>query len=348
MLMTSTAWPDGGLDDASVGALRAAAADAAGSVERALEVAGLARHAIGLLEQGTAGRFFAGLGALAAGDVTVARVVEPHLDALGILAQAGHAPAEDDARFGVFAAEAPGLRLDAVPDDAAPAGSPTWRLVGRKPWCSLASHLSDALLTARTPSGERRLFRVSLRDPGVTTNDELWLSRGMPLVPSGPVDFSDVPAEPVGEAGWYLDRPGFAWGGIGVAACWWGGGIGLVDALRAHAERKPDSELALAALGASAVDIAAAENAIAESARAIEAGDAAGRRGAAIAQRVRSTVRGRVDAIRARAVATLGPAPLTADDAYLARVSDLELYVQQDHGERDLARLGRLILDGEL
>ena len=38
MLMTSTAWPDSILDDASVGALRAAAADAAGSVERALEV----------------------------------------------------------------------------------------------------------------------------------------------------------------------------------------------------------------------------------------------------------------------------------------------------------------------
>ncbi|RUR03185.1 acyl-CoA/acyl-ACP dehydrogenase [Labedella endophytica] len=345
----STSWPGGGLDGAEVGALRAAAADAAGSVERALEVAGLARHTIGPLEQGNAGRFFVGLGALADGDVTVARVVEPHLDALGILAQAGMPVPDDAARFGVFAAEAPGLRLDAR--RAGPAESPelpAWRVTGRKPWCSLASRLSDALLTAHTPSGERRLFRVSLRDPGVTTNDELWVSRGMPLVPSGPIDLADVPAEPVGEAGWYLDRPGFAWGGIGVAACWWGGAIGLVDALHAHAERKPDSELALAALGASAVDLAAAENAVAEAARAIESGDAAGRRGAAIAQRVRSTVRGRVDAIRTRAVATLGPAPLTVDEPYLTRVSDLELYVQQDHGERDLARLGRLILDGAL
>jgi len=87
---------------------------------------------------------------------------------------------------------------------------------------------------------------------------------------------------------------------------------------------------------------------VAEAARAVEAGLVEGRRGAAIAQRVRSTVRGRVDAIRSRTVATLGPAPLTADASYLARVADLELYVQQDHGERDLARLGRMILDGAL
>jgi alkylation response protein AidB-like acyl-CoA dehydrogenase len=342
-LLTSTAWPDGGLSRDEAGALRTAAAGAAGSTERALEVAGLAHRTIGVLGRENAGRFFAGLGALAAGDVTVARVIEPHLDALGILAQAGASAPDADARFGVFAAEAPGTRLDAVPGD-----DDTWILTGRKPWCSLASRLSDALVTARTPSGERRLFHVSLRGEGVTTNDDLWLSRGMPLVPSGPIDLADVPAAPVGEAGWYVDRSGFAWGGIGVAACWWGGAVGLVDADRAHAERKPDSELALAALGASIVDITVAENAVAEAARRIESGVAEGRAGAALAQRVRSTVRGRVDAIRARAVATLGPAPLTADEPYLARVADLELYVQQDHGERDLARLGRLVLEGAL
>ncbi|WP_158261902.1 acyl-CoA dehydrogenase [Labedella gwakjiensis] len=342
-VMTSTAWPTDVLDEAQQQSLRSAAADAAGSVERALNVAGLAHRTIGLLEQDNAGRFFVGLGAIAAGDVTVARVVEPHLDALGILAQAGMPIADDGDRFGVFAAEAPGDRLVATPSEDG-----SWTLTGRKPWCSLASALSHALLTAHTPSGERRLFRVDLRHPGVTANDHLWLARGMPLVPSGPVDVANVPAEPVGDAGWYVDRPGFAWGGIGVAACWWGGAIGLVDALQAHAQRKPDSELALAALGSSAVDIAAAENAVAEAARAVEAGLVEGRRGAAIAQRVRSTVRGRVDAIRSRTVATLGPAPLTADAPYLARVADLELYVQQDHGERDLARLGRMILDGAL
>lgn len=331
-------WPDDGVDDETFGDLRGSASAAAGSVERALEAAGAAHDTIGLLTRENAGRFFSGLGALAAGDVTVARVVEPHLDALGILDQAGEDVGRGD-RWGVFAAEAPGVRLDALPADDG------WILTGRKPWCSLASRLDRALVTAHTPTGGRRLFRVSLRDGGVTTDDERWRARGMPLVASAPVDFDAVPAATVGDEGWYVDRPGFAWGGIGVAACWWGGAIGLVDALRAAADRRRDSELALAALGAATVDLALAEAAIADAARAIRAGRAEGTRGAALAQRVRSAVRSRVDAIRHRTVAALGPAPLVSDERYLTRVSDLELYVQQDHGERDLARLGRLLLE---
>ena len=31
----------------------------------------------------------------------------------------------------------------------------------------------------------------------------------------------------VGEPGWYLDRPGFAWGGIGVAAVWYGATVAV-------------------------------------------------------------------------------------------------------------------------
>ena len=39
----------------------------------------------------------------------------------------------------------------------------------------------------------------------------------------------------------------------------------------------------------------------------------------------------------------LGPGPLTTDDAHARRVSDLRIYLRQHHGERDLARLGRLL-----
>jgi hypothetical protein len=341
-MLASTAWPDGALSDAQTSALRASAHDAAGSLDRAFDLLHGAAETIGLLDEKSAGRFFSGLAAVAAGDVTVARVVEPHLDALGILALAGH-DAGHGSRWGVFAAEAPGMRLDATP---AGDGDDRWTLSGRKPWCSLASRLTDALVTAHLPDGGRRLFRVSLRHPGVTTHDDVWLARGLPLIPSGPVDFDDVPAVPVGAPGWYVNRPGFAWGGVGVAACWWGGAVGLVDALRRNAARKRESELALAALGAAAVDLGTAERAIADAAARIQRGDAEGAAGAELAQLVRSTVRARVDAIRALAVATLGPAPLTTDEGYLARIADLELYVQQDHGESDLARLGRLILDG--
>lgn len=298
-----------------------------------------------VLSTGTAGSCFATLAAIAAADVATARTVEPHLDALGILAQAGVAvPA--GSTWGVFAAEGPGVRLTAS------GGTSDGAVVldGTKPWCSLASTLSHALVTAHVAAdggAERQLFAVDLRQPGVTVHDEAWVARGMPDVPSGPVDFAGVRAEPVGGPGWYLRRPGFAWGGIGVAACWWGGAVGLARVLRALAADHPDSELLQAALGATVADLADAEDALADAAAWIDAPDPDDTDWSLLAQLVRSRVRRAVDAVRSRVVATIGPGPLTTDPAVAARVADLELYVLQDHGDRDLARIGRKVLAGE-
>lgn len=294
-----------------------------------------------LLSAGTAGGFLAALAAVAAGDVATARTVEPHLDALGILDQAGM-PAPAGSTWGVFAAEGPGFRLDAtVQDDG------TALLTGTKPWCSLASTLSHALVSAHV-GDERVLVAVDLRQDGVTAHDEAWVARGMPDVPSGPVDFDGVPARLVGAPGWYLRRPGFAWGGIGVAACWWGGAVGLGRVLRSLAAAHPESELLQAALGATVIDLADAEDALADAAVRIDRSDdpdAPDVDWPLLAQTVRSRVRRAVDAVRERVVYTVGPAPLTSDPAVAARVADLELYVLQDHGARDLARIGRIVTE---
>ncbi|MFJ4296554.1 acyl-CoA dehydrogenase [Curtobacterium sp. NPDC089689] len=296
-----------------------------------------------LVSAGTAGPVLATLAGLAAVDVALARTVEPHLDALGILAQAG-IDAPEGSTWGVFAAEAPGVRVTAeLTDDGLAV------LSGTKPWCSLASSLSHALVTAHVGE-ERQLFAVGLRQSGVTVHDEAWVARAMPDVPSGPVDLDTVRATPVGAPGWYLSRPGFAWGGIGVAACWWGGAVGLARELRSLAASRPDSELLQAALGATVADLADAEDALADAAARIDAAAGTDSAGVGVdwsfeAQVVRSRVRRAVDAVRQRVVATIGPAPLTADPAVAARVADLELYVLQDHGARDLARVGRAVLD---
>ncbi|OII24099.1 hypothetical protein [Curtobacterium sp. MCBA15_013] len=301
-----------------------------------------------LLSAGTAGGSFAALAAVAAADVALARTVEPHLDALGILAQAG-VDAPEGSTWGVFAAEGPGLRLTATSGGSG--GS--FALDGTKPWCSLASSLSNALVTAHV-GDDRQLFAVDLRQDGVTVHDEAWVARGMPDVPSGPVDFAGVHATPVGAPGWYLTRPGFAWGGIGVAACWWGGAVGLARVLRSLVVSRPGSELLQAALGATVADLADAEDALADAAARIDGpGTDSGAASAPtsdddwslLAQVVRSRVRRAVDAVRERVVRTIGPAPLTSDPAVAARVADLELYVLQDHGERDLARTGRIVVE---
>lgn len=146
------------------------------------------------------------LASTAALDVGVARVLEPHLDAVSILDQA---PAGTDLSgldldgphtWGVFAAEGPGARLEARADRGG------WVLDGVKPWCSLAADLSHALVTAWTPEG-RRLFAVALRSDGVEPAAGPWVSRGLQQVVSAPVTFTAVRAVPVGDDGWYLTRP---------------------------------------------------------------------------------------------------------------------------------------------
>lgn len=367
-MLDSLAWPDGArhVDTAAITALVLGSADPTAAdaptagrpvppPPHRLAVAQTLASTTPPLVAGTAGQVFATLAAVAAADVATARVVEPHLDALTILAQAGvEVPA--GSTWGVYAAEALGLRLEAHPTED---GGVV--LDGTKPWCSLASTLSHALVTAHVGQ-ERRLVAVSLRQTGVVPHDHVWVARGLPDVPSGPVDFTAVRASTVGEPGWYLRRPGFAWGGIGVAACWWGGAVGLARVLRAHAAERPDSELLRAALGSVVADLADAEDALAGAARQID--DSAARRiddsagttddSAAtddaidwplLAQVVRSRVRRAVDAVRTQVVRAVGPGPLTSDPAVAARVADLELYVLQDHGDRDLARIGRMVLE---
>ncbi|WP_248704450.1 acyl-CoA dehydrogenase family protein [Curtobacterium sp. MWU13-2055] len=339
-MLRSSAWPPSARHVDTAGIEETAGRPGSSPADR-LTAARTLAATTPLLSAGTAGGFLATLAAVAAGDVATARTVEPHLDALGILQQAD-VPVPADSTWGVFAAECPGLRLEAALQDDG-----TAILTGTKPWCSLASTLSHALVTAHA-GDDRVLVAVDLRQDGVTPHDEAWVARGMPDVPSGPVDFDGATARLVGAPGWYLRRPGFAWGGIGVAACWWGGAVGLGRVLRALAAAHPESELLQAALGATVLDLADAEDALADASARIDRSaepDAAEVDWPLLAQTVRSRVRRAVDAVRERVVATVGPAPLTSDPAVAARVADLELYVLQDHGARDLARIGRIVTE---
>ena len=298
-----------------------------------VSAAGLAR-ALGehlpLPGSGSTTQLWEALATLAAADLTLARVVEPHLDALAILDQAGVA-VEPDRFWGVYAAEGPPPRLRASREGDG------WRLTGRKHWCSLA-HLADAALVTAWLDDERRgLFSVALDDPGVTPVDgQAWVARGLPQVTSTALDLDHVRATAVGGPAWYLSRPGFAWGGIGVAACWYGGAAGLADAvLQAAAKRSTE----LAAMHAGAVDVAlyAARSALRDAAAGVDAGVADPER---LALRARSVVADSVERVLRTAGHALGPAPLAFDPGHAARVADLELYVRQHHGERDLAALG--------
>ena len=263
------------------------------------------------------------LATLAAHDLGVARAIEPHLDARAIFAQAGFSMPVG--RWGVFAAEGGDDPLVATESDGA------WTLSGTKPWCSLADRLDGALVTA---SG--RLFALALKRPGVEVRRGTWVARGLTEIPSGPVHFDAVPAVPVGETGWYLTRPGFAWGGIGVAACWFGGAVGIGRTVHAAAAAKPNPYL-LEHLGAIDELLQSSRRALAEAAELIDTADPEPK---LLAKRVRATVARACEEIIVRSGHALGPAPLALDEAHAKRVADLQLYVRQHHAEKDLASLG--------
>jgi len=282
-------------------------------------------------------------------DVGAARILEPHLDALAILDQARAAGvdaaaatatvgARGDASWGVFAAEGPGDRLEASRD-----AQGAWTLRGTKPWCSLAGRLSHALVTAWTGPDARSLFAVSLRASGVTAHSGPWVSRGLSQVVSAAVDFVDVPAARLGRSGWYLTRPGFAWGGIGVAAVWWGGAVPLRDALVSAATRDGADQLALTYAGAADAALWAARAVLAEAAQAVDAGMAA-HEAEAVAARVRAVTADAVERVVSLADHALGPGPLVSNEEHARRVADLRIYLRQHHAERDLARLARKVI----
>lgn len=279
----------------------------------------------------------------AALDVGGARILEPHLDALAILAQAENAgmtvdlqevDATESSTWGVFAAE--GQRLEAVRN------GDVWLLSGTKPWCSLASTLTHALVTAWTGSDQRRLFAVSLQQDDVHPHSGPWAARGLTQIVSAAVDFDNVPAVPVGDDDWYLHRPGFAWGGMGVAAAWWGGGIPLADAVIQRAAAHNADQLASVFAGRCDTALHAMRVVLQDAAGAVDAG-IEGDDAKTLADRVRALIVMHTEEILAVADRSLGPAPLTADEEHARRVADLRVYLRQHHAERDLAKLGRRV-----
>lgn len=291
------------------------------------------------------------LAGLGYADLTTARVVEPHLDAAAILAQAGvplvTVTPDKASTWGVFAASAPGHHLTARLEDG-------WLLSGTKPWCSLADRLSHALVTAQGPDGQARLFALDLRHDGVTDLHPPWVARGLRDVETTTLTLTDVPALPVGPPGWYLSRPGFAWGAISVAAIWYGAAAALRTTLLDTSGRRPPDQIALAALGRVDTVVYAAGCVLADVGRLVDSGasepglprgeSADEPEWGVLAARVRAVVHDAAETCLRTVGYALGPGPLTGDEDHARRVADLTVYLRQHHADRDLARLGHSLL----
>ncbi|HEV7559590.1 MAG TPA: acyl-CoA dehydrogenase family protein, partial [Kofleriaceae bacterium] len=186
---------------------------------------------------------FQALAEIAARDLSLSRIVEGHVDAIAILAEAGQVPAPGI--YGVWAAESPDHRVEAT---RGPGG---WRLRGRKRYASGARGIDRALVTARCSDGDR-LFDIALGDRGVRPIAGSWQAVGMAATDSIDVELDHVVVADeriVGTPGFYLTRAGFWRGAVGVAACWYGGALGCFRFARSWLRRGTPSEHQLAHLG---------------------------------------------------------------------------------------------------
>jgi alkylation response protein AidB-like acyl-CoA dehydrogenase len=170
-----------------------------------------------------------------AGNPSVGRILEAHINARHLIARYGgavadrpplHEPVPDQAAlFALWVTDPPdgGLRVRR-------AGN-TIRLTGRKQFCSAAGHATHALLTAEDDDGGSRMIVLQLGRGERVSPLPAPLS-GMRAAVTGAVDFTgcEAPAASLlGEPGDYLREPDFsagAWRGSAVAL---GGLIGLAD-----------------------------------------------------------------------------------------------------------------------
>jgi alkylation response protein AidB-like acyl-CoA dehydrogenase len=275
-------------------------------------------------------------------DLSLARVAEGHVDAVAILAEAG-AQAEALTVYGVWAATSPAARV---------VGHRTaggWRLLGRKQFCSAAETVDRALVTAETEDGTR-LFDVDCSDPRVQAVPGTWPAVGMAESRSLDVVFEGVTVDDagvVGGPGFYTARPGFWPGSIGVAACWYGGGRGLVRGLVSYLAEGDADEHQYAHLGALTARCHAMAQTLDDAGRRIDA-DPGNREGTflRLALEVRHLIVSGCTEILDRVGQAGGARPVSLDGEQSRRAADLYVYLRQHHGERDLAQLGRLALEG--
>lgn len=282
------------------------------------------------------------LAALAEHDLCLARLAEAHVDALAILAELGHPTPPHGSRWGVWASR------QRTTDVNARFEGEQWLLSGVKLWCSGARTCTDALVTASAPDGYR-LFAVSVAvAPGVVVKPGRWSAAGMAASDNLEVEFTGVPAVAIGDPGDYLVRPGFWQGAIAVAACWYGGAVGLARALviaGAERELSPHALVHLGAIDTSLVSLAAS---FTDAAEAIDA-DPTDKQleGERRAGRVRAETEKVASEVLQRVGRALGAGPLCRDARLAALAADLPVYMLQSHAESDLARLGALaVRDG--
>lgn len=277
---------------------------------------------------------FGRLAQVAGHDLRLCKLFEGHADALAIMAELDSPLPPLGSLWGMWAAEPPSAKLRVRRDGE------RLSVQGRKAWCSGAAVVSHGLVTAWDEDDRQQLVAVPMAQPGVIVTDEGWNAVGMAATGSVDVVFDGAWGLAVGGPGDYLSRPGFWQGGIGIAACWYGGAERLAQVLLEHCSTHAEPH-ALAHLGAVDSVLNGAACVLRDSARQVDLAPQADAR--ELAQRTRACVEDTVEQVMRHVGRALGAGPYCKDPHFAQLMADLPVYVRQSHAERDLAGLGELV-----
>ncbi len=254
-------------------------------------------------------------------DLSLAKLIEAHWDAVAILQEAGQQP-HAGAAYAVWASEVPGRPLELKGR----------ALHGAKEFCSGAALVDYALVTAGSS-----LVEVALgpnRDR-IRTDESGWQTEAFRMTRTAALLFDDCPVtREIGTDDWYTQREGFWSGACGPAAAWAGGAAGLVQhALRTRRD-DPHTRAHLAAMDAAVWAMQALLEQAGQQLDEPENVDAM-----PVAMRLRHTTEQLCTEVLRRFARALGPAPLVRYADVARRYAELDLFLRQWHGERDLEAL---------
>lgn len=277
-------------------------------------------------------------------DLSLTKLYEGHTDALAIIEEIDQdGSAIPAGSWCVWAAEAPaGRTLIHTNADGGVI------LEGAKYWCSGAASADQALLTAWEPDGSGpHLVAVDLRQPGFTLDCDKWKAVGMASSMSVNVAFDGVKGRRVGKPGEYLSRPGFWHGGAGIAACWYGGAVGVALALRKSLlDATHDAGgYKLAALGK--VELAIEETAAVLRQAALWIDDHPSLDASRVALTTRLSAERCAKLVIDEVGKALGATPFCLNEKFAKAVADLPVFIRQSHADRDFAALGERSLKAQ-
>lgn len=289
---------------------------------------------------------------VAAFDLSLVKLFEGHTDALAILQElgalqlTGGQTVPEHARWAVWASEAPPGRVTL--SDGAECGSV--QLNGTKHWCSGASCVDLALLTAWDANGSGpQLVALPLAQSGVRVVRDAWQAVGMAASGSFDVQLTHATGWRVGTPGAYLSRSGFWHGGAGIAACWYGGAMALATTLHQSMEEQAArtggaalSPFKLAAAGRADMALRSTAALLRDAARWIDKHPT--REACSVALRTRLAAQACAQQVLDDVGRALGPTPFCHHAAFARLAADLPVFIRQCATDADFAALGQRVL----